>query len=102
MLTSRCSSNSIVESPALQVMRLRNLHDRPRAPRLRIQAMNAEGNAIVVMTDADALLLAKSRCRMRGRATWHKETCNYDRDVEGGLLEDELGPSQLKVFIGEL
>ncbi len=30
---------------------------------------------------------------------WHEYTSNYDCSVEGGVLKDQLGPSEVKVFI---
>jgi 1,4-alpha-glucan branching enzyme len=32
---------------------------------------------------------------------WHEYTSNYDSAVEGGILKDQLGPSEVKVFIKE-
>ena len=32
---------------------------------------------------------------------WHEYTSNYDASVEGGVLKDQLGPSEVKVFIKE-
>jgi 1,4-alpha-glucan branching enzyme len=42
--------------------------------------------------------LAFSGCGLEDGA-WHEYTSNYDREVKGGVLEDQLGPSELKVFI---
>ena len=30
---------------------------------------------------------------------WHEYTSNYDTTVEGGVLKDQLGPSEVKIFI---
>jgi hypothetical protein len=31
--------------------------------------------------------------------TWHEYVFDYDIDVEGGVLNDTLGPSEVKGFI---
>jgi 1,4-alpha-glucan branching enzyme len=62
---------------------------------------NAEGGVVIVAANlrhepTGELVIAD--CGLEdGR--WHEYTCDYDREVAGGILKEQLGPSELKVFI---
>jgi 1,4-alpha-glucan branching enzyme len=62
---------------------------------------NAEGNVVVVAVNLrhqPAGEIVVTKCGLPdGR--WHEQTSNYDVEVSDGTLKDQLGPSEVKIFV---
>jgi 1,4-alpha-glucan branching enzyme len=62
---------------------------------------NAEGNVVVVAANLKHEPAGEIDIRACGieDGIWHEHTGDYDRAVTDGVLKEELGPSQLKIFV---
>ncbi|HVZ72772.1 MAG TPA: alpha-amylase family glycosyl hydrolase [Polyangia bacterium] len=61
---------------------------------------NGDGNVIVVAVNLKhepSGEIVVGECGLED-GQWHEHTSNYDRAVDNGVLRDELGPSEVKIF----
>jgi 1,4-alpha-glucan branching enzyme len=87
-------------SPALQNDSFEICLEDPGRRVFAFKRWNAEGNVIVVAANLKHEPAGEIVVEGRGLedGTWHEHTCDYDCEVKDGVLKDELGPSQLKIF----
>ena len=74
-----------------------------RDPERRVFAFKrwtSDGQVVVVAVNlrhAPSGEIAIGGCGLRD-GVWHEHTANYDCTVQGGVLQDQLGPSEVKIF----
>jgi 1,4-alpha-glucan branching enzyme len=68
---------------------------------LAYKRWNTEGGVVVVMANFRDDPPGRCRCRTRGLedGDWQEQINHYDTKVQGGVLRDTLGPSEVKVFV---
>jgi 1,4-alpha-glucan branching enzyme len=70
-------------------------------PLFAYKRWNDEGNVVVVAVNLrhqPAGEFVVTKCGLPdGR--WHEQTSNYDVEVSDGTLKDQLGPSEVKIFV---
>jgi len=88
-------------SPALQNDSFEICLKDPSRRVFAFKRWNAEGNVVVVAANLrheTAGEITVQSCGLED-GIWHEHTCGYDREVKDGVLVDELGPSELKIFV---